>query len=118
MKKYEHETRRIDKPWGYELIWADTPHYLGKSLYILGGESLSLHYHKLKDEVLYLHFGTMKLTIDGETETITEGRSFRIVPNTTHRMEAVTDCVILEASTAHPDDSIRIEDRYGRKTFS
>ncbi len=37
---------RIDKPWGYELIWAHTDRYVGKILHITAGESLSLQYHR------------------------------------------------------------------------
>ena len=33
-------------------------------------------------------------------------------------MEAVTDCDVLEASTPHLDDVVRIKDRYGREGTS
>src|SRR5690606_41617454 len=49
-----------------------------------------------------------------EEVPLREGESYRIVPGTVHRMEAVTDVDILEASTPDLDDVVRLEDRYGR----
>lgn len=111
--------RRIDKPWGYELIWAETDDYVGKVLHVSAGEALSLQYHEIKDETLHLLSGRMKFwtaPVGEELEEVTleEGESFRVRPRTVHRMEAVTDCDILEASTPHLDDVVRLEDRYGR----
>jgi mannose-6-phosphate isomerase-like protein (cupin superfamily) len=114
-----HEPRRIEKPWGYELIWAETPAYVGKVLHVRAGEALSLQYHTQKDETIYLLRGRMKFFIGRDVNALREievgeGGSFRIVPGTVHRMVALTDVDILEASTAHLDDVVRLEDRYGR----
>ncbi|MGH7506156.1 MAG: cupin domain-containing protein [Longimicrobiales bacterium] len=110
---------RVEKPWGHELIWASTDRYVGKILHVKTGHALSLQYHERKDETIHLLRGTMKFwagpSVDQLTEvTLGEGDSFRIVPGTVHRMEAITDVDILEASTAHLDDVVRLEDRYGR----
>ena len=111
--------KRVDKPWGYELIWAHTPDYVGKILHVDAGQSLSLQYHEVKDETIFLLTGTMRFEV-GASETELEeveletGETFHITPGTIHRMEAVTDCDILEASTPHLDDVVRIRDRYGR----
>ncbi|MBT6695640.1 MAG: cupin domain-containing protein [Gemmatimonadales bacterium] len=111
--------RRVEKPWGYELIWADTEHYVGKILHVAAGEALSLQYHEVKDETLHLLHGRFTLEFGPSRDELTsvemtEGQSFRIVPGTIHRMVALTDVDILEASTPHLDDVVRIEDRYGR----
>ena len=111
--------RRVEKPWGYELIWADTEHYVGKILHVAAGEALSLQYHEVKDETLYLLNGRLTLEFGpsrGEFTSVemTEGQSFRIVPGTIHRMVALTDVDILEASTPHLGDVVRLDDRYGR----
>ncbi len=111
--------RRVEKPWGYELIWAHTDRYAGKILHVNAGEALSLQYHREKDETLYLLTGSMRMwlgTLEGELDErmMREGDAVRIVPGTVHRMEAVTDVDILEASTPELDDVVRIEDRYGR----
>lgn len=110
---------RVEKPWGYELIWAHTDRYVGKILHIKAGESLSLQYHERKDETIHVLRGKMVFLIGGEDDELREvelgeGESFRIQPGTRHRMEALTDCDLLEASTPELDDVVRLEDRYGR----
>lgn len=111
--------RRVDKPWGYELIWADTPGYVGKVLHVEAGHALSLQYHEVKDETIHLLSGEMTFMAGPSVDELEEvrlrqGESFRVTPGTVHRMIAVTDCDILEASTNHLDDVVRLEDRYGR----
>jgi len=111
--------RRVEKPWGYELIWAETDRYVGKILHVNAGESLSLQYHEVKDETIHLLMGEMRFEVGGSVEALAPvrllaGESFHVVPGTIHRMVAITDCDILEASTAHLDDVVRLEDRYGR----
>lgn len=110
--------RRIEKPWGHELVWAHTGRYVGKVLHIKAGHALSLQYHKVKDETVHVWSGQMKFqTGEGAAlveEVLGPGQSFHITPGTRHRMIAVTDCDILEASTPELDDVVRLEDRYGR----
>ena len=111
--------RTVDKPWGHEVIWAHTDRYVGKILHIKKGHSLSLQYHVAKDETIYVHAGRMRFEHfrEGEAPTVTElapGDSFRITPGLRHRMVAVEDCDVLEASTPELDDVVRLEDRYGR----
>lgn len=110
--------RRVEKPWGHELIWAHTDRYVGKVLHIKAGHALSLQYHQKKDETVHVWSGTMRFqTGEGDVlteETLGPGQSFHITPGLRHRMIAVTDCDILEASTPELDDVVRLEDRYGR----
>ena len=111
--------RRIEKPWGYELIWAHSEYYVGKILHVKAGHALSLQYHEQKDETMHLLRGSMRLMTGPTAEQLQEvllgiGDSIRIPPRTVHRVEAITDVDILEASTPHLDDVIRLEDRYGR----
>ncbi len=113
------EITRVDKPWGYELIWAHTDRYVGKILHINAGESLSLQYHERKDETIYVLRGKMVFLVGTSEDELQEvrldeGMSFRVTPGTRHRMRAVTDCDLLEASTPELDDVVRLEDRYGR----
>lgn len=114
-----HAPRRVDKPWGYELIWAQAEKYVGKILHIAAGHALSLQYHRVKDETIHLLSGSMKLEYDrgeGRREAILRaGESVRIRPGMVHRMVALTDCDVLEASTPELEDVVRLEDRYGRK---
>ncbi len=110
---------RVDKPWGHELIWAETEEYVGKILHIREGEALSLQYHEQKDETLHVLAGTMRLEAgptheDLDTVDLEAGDGYRVRPGTVHRLVAVTDCDVLEASTSHLSDVVRLEDRYGR----
>ena len=109
---------RVDKPWGYELIWAHTDRYVGKILHIRAGQSLSYQYHKVKDETAYLLHGAMELEIGDEkgrqTYRLKPGDCYHISSGTRHRMVAVEDCDVLETSTPELDDVVRLEDRYGR----
>ena len=113
-------SRRVPKPWGHELIWAETDRYVGKILHINAGESLSLQYHERKDETIYVLSGELIFEHGplGDAPltrvTLQAGESFRITPHLRHRMSAASDCDILEASTPEIDDVVRLEDRYGR----
>jgi mannose-6-phosphate isomerase-like protein (cupin superfamily) len=115
--------RRVDKPWGYELIWADTDLYVGKILHVNAGEALSVQMHEKKDETLHLLSGQLILRAGSSPDALEPvdfrlGDSFRITPGTVHVIEAVTDVDVLEASTAHLDDVVRFTDRYGRAPSS
>jgi mannose-6-phosphate isomerase len=119
------EVRHVDKPWGHETIWAHTDQYVGKILHIKAGHALSVQYHEVKDETVYLLSGELlyRVWLDGKDGGPTDvnlklGEAFRITPHTIHQMEAVTDCDILEASTPHLGDVVRLQDRYGREGTS
>ena len=113
------EVTRVEKPWGYELHWAKTDRYVGKIIHVNKGEALSLQYHNKKDETIHLLSGQMIYRVknaEGELKDVVlkVGDSYRNEPGTVHQMEAVTDCQVLEASTPHLDDVVRLSDRYGR----
>lgn len=120
------DARRVEKPWGYELIWAETDAYVGKVLFVEAGHSLSLQYHEVKDESWLVDQGEARLELgrhghddDNLTEiTITAGDTFRYEPGTLHRVTAVSDLRIIEVSTPHLDDVVRLEDAYGRQGTS
>lgn len=115
------EVRHVPKPWGHETIWAANELYVGKILHIKAGHRLSVQYHNVKDETVYLLSGTLKywMQLEGSDTLcdvhLTVGQAYRVTPGTIHSMEAVTDCDVLEASTPHLDDVVRLEDAYGRQ---
>ena len=118
------EVRRVDKPWGYELIWALTDVYCGKVLFVRAGHSLSLQFHREKDESWLVQTGRAKVEL-GEAgegmlmqEIVAAGAAFHFVPGTVHRVTALEDTTILEVSTPHLDDVVRLEDAYGREGTS
>ena len=116
--------RTVPKPWGHETIWASNDLYVGKILHVKAGQSLSVQYHNVKDETVYLLSGELIYwvqlpgTEELRDQKLKVGDAFRITPGTIHYMEAVTDCDILEASTPELDDVVRIKDRYGREGTS
>ena len=114
-----NDVTRVEKPWGYELHWAKTDRYVGKVLHVTAGHALSLQYHNMKDETIYLWSGKMKFEIEVDgTLTAREmqpGESVHVTPKTVHRMTAIEDCDIFEVSTPELDDVVRLEDRYGRQ---
>jgi mannose-6-phosphate isomerase len=118
--RFAVDPRRVEKPWGYELIWADTDLYCGKVIFVRAGHALSLQFHRQKDEAWYIESGRAKLEL-GETgegalseEIVSAGACFRYPPGTVHRVTALEDTTILEVSTPHLDDIVRLEDKYGR----
>lgn len=109
----------MDKPWGYEEIWAETDRYAGKRLAIRAGHRLSLQLHRRKDESIYVLRGRLRLHLENgagelEEEELTPGESRRIRSGRRHRFEALEDCELMEVSTAELDDVVRLEDDYGR----
>ena len=118
-EQYAFVPRRIDKPWGHELIWAESDEYVGKLLFVRSGHALSLQYHERKDESWLVQGGRASLELGqvGEELTTIEiraGDAFRYRPGTVHRVTALEDVTILEVSTPHLDDVVRLDDRYGR----
>ena len=111
--------RRVEKPWGYELIWAETDRYIAKVLAITAGHSLSRQYHVRKDETFYVQEGEMQLELGAppqvEVRVMRPGDGYHCRPGTVHRMVATTDVLVFEVSTPDLDDVVRLEDAYGRK---
>ncbi|MBS1843086.1 MAG: cupin [Actinobacteria bacterium] len=114
------QPQRVEKPWGYELWWAETQHYAGKILHVDAGHRLSLQMHREKDESSYLMSGRLLLTRGPSVEEVTTeeigpGSTWRVEPGTVHTIEALEDSDVLEVSTPHLDDVVRLQDRYGRE---
>lgn len=119
LDRFAADVRRVDKPWGYEVVFAHTESYCGKVLFVRKGEQLSLQFHRQKDETIYVHEGKIELEVGPpgqatETEVVGAGRAFRLTPGTVHRWRALEDSFVLETSTPHLDDVVRLEDNYGR----
>ena len=120
LEEFGVEPTKVEKPWGYELIWALIDAYCGKILFVKAGESLSLQFHREKDESWLVHSGRAQLEMGKpgdktpNTEVFGPGAAFRIPPGTVHRVKALEDTTILEVSTPQVEDVVRLEDRYGR----
>ena len=120
LDRWSFDARRIEKPWGYELIWAHTDVYVGKILFVRAGESLSLQFHREKDESWFVESGRAELELGGAGQTVLNaevigpGASFHFAPGTVHRVRALEDTRIFEVSTPQLEDVVRLEDSYGR----
>jgi mannose-6-phosphate isomerase-like protein (cupin superfamily) len=113
------ETRRVEKPWGYELIWAHTDRYAGKILVIETGKRLSLQYHRTKDESIFVLQGRLCLELEGEDGRVEEhelgpGEHRRIPVGRRHRFSARERVELVEVSTPELDDVVRLQDDFGR----
>jgi mannose-6-phosphate isomerase-like protein (cupin superfamily) len=113
----------VSKPWGHETIWALTDRYVGKILHINAGHELSVQYHNVKDETVYLLSGQIVYRVKSDAGLLEDvnlklGEAFRITPGTVHQMVALTDCDVLEVSTPELDDVVRLTDKYGREGTS
>ena len=110
--------RRVEKPWGHEIIYAENDRYAGKILFVRAGERLSLQYHERKDETIYVLSGDLDLQVEENgilaSRRLKPGDSCHIPHRARHRMIGVTDCEIAEVSSPELDDVIRLEDSYGR----
>jgi mannose-6-phosphate isomerase len=112
--------RRVEKPWGHEVHFALVDgKYCGKALHVNEGHALSLQYHERKEETVSVQSGRLLFevgTADNGLESfeLLPGESVHLRPCTRHRMTALIDTVVLEASTTELDDVVRLEDRYGR----
>ena len=119
LDRFAVEVERVDKPWGYELVFAVTDRYCGKVIFVRAGEQLSLQFHREKDETIYLQSGRAEFEIGDpgctlDIEVVAPGRAFHLAAGTVHRIRALEDTVLLEVSTPEIEDIVRLEDRYGR----
>jgi mannose-6-phosphate isomerase-like protein (cupin superfamily) len=124
LDSWAFDVRRVEKPWGYELIWALADDYCGKVLFVKAGSALSLQFHREKDEAWLVQSGRAKLELGDagakalDEEVIGPGAAFHFPPGTVHRVTALEDTTILEVSTPQLEDVVRLEDRYGREGTS
>ncbi len=115
--------RRVDKPWGNELIWALTDRYCGKVITIETGRRLSLQYHDHKDETILVTTGRLRLHLEdagGEmaVRELGPGETAHIAVGRRHRFEAIERVELVEVSTPELSDVVRVEDDFGREGTS
>jgi mannose-6-phosphate isomerase len=124
LDRWAFDVKKVEKPWGHELIWALSETYCGKVLFVKAGASLSLQFHNEKDESWLVQSGRARLELGDagqrllHEEVIGPGAAFRYRPGTVHRVTAIEDTTIIEVSTPQLDDIVRLEDRYGREGTS
>ena len=112
--------RRVEKPWGHELIWAHTDRYVGKLLVIETGKRLSFQYHEAKDEWIHVLEGRLLLTLENGAGVVEErelgpGEGARVPVGRKHRYTAIERATLIEASIPELDDVVRLSDDFGRE---
>jgi mannose-6-phosphate isomerase-like protein (cupin superfamily) len=121
--KTDEDIVYVDKPWGYERIWAHTDKYVAKYIFIEAGHQLSRQYHEYKDETIYILRGPLVLELGPDNENdeiltlgLMEGEAYHVRPHAVHRFCAPPDLDVelIEVSTPEMSDVIRLEDDYGR----
>lgn len=117
------EPRKVEKPWGWELVWAEGDRYAAKLLFVRAEQALSLQYHERKDESWYVQDGRAVLELGTVGAELSEaeigpGDTFHFTPGTVHRVRALEDTLIVEVSTPELDDVVRLADDYGREGTS
>ncbi len=116
--------RRVEKPWGHEIIWAHTDRYVGKLLQIDTGRRLSLQHHEVKDEWIHVLSGRLLLTLENgagvdEDRELGPGDGAHVPTLRRHRYTAIETCTLIEVSTPELLDVVRISDDFGREgTFA
>ena len=107
------------RPWGKEILLALIPKTLSlKYLKIKKGNKGGLQYHHLKNECGIVISGKLLVRYDlgnGNLKNVilTKNKSFHFPPGLVHQEEALTDVEIIEASTPHFNDRVRVEKKYG-----
>ena len=112
--------RRVDKPWGHEIIWAHADQYVGKLLVINAGRRQSFQYHEVKDEWIHVLSGRLLLTLENaagvvEDRELGPGEGAHVAVGRRHRYTAIETCTLIEVSTPELDDVVRLEDDFGRE---
>lgn len=109
-----HNTKTVQKAWGKEVWFANSPLYCGKILYLNKGYVCSYHHHEEKNETFYLFSGIVAMIINDKKRILKEGDSVNLEPYDKHNFAGITDSIIIEVSTKHSeDDSIR-QDESGK----
>lgn len=108
----------LNREWGQEIVFTNTPKYLGKVLRMKAGTAGGLQLHVEKDETFHLYEGQAMVITDDGHGTLVEaimlpGDTCHVPPGAVHQVRAITDCTFFEASTVHFDDRVRCEERYG-----
>lgn len=111
--------KHVEKPWGSETWIAVNEHYALKMIRLNKGSRTSLQYHNIKEEHIYMLSGKLSVEEDDEQGKLVvtcyeTGEVMYSAPLSKHRLTALEDSVLIEVSTPHLADVIRVEDDYNR----
>ena len=116
--KFIADCKKTEKPWGYEVLWANTENYVAKLIHINPESRMSLQFHQKKEETIYVMRGELVVWENKEKNEFIRlgpGNTYHVKPGMVHRFGAKKQPVMLmEVSTNHLSDVVRIEDDYKR----
>jgi mannose-6-phosphate isomerase len=111
----------VRKHWGDERWLVGEGGAFGfKVITVRAGKRTSLQYHRVKEEANLVLCGDGVLHVADRAGAklrrypLVPGQIAHIRAKTVHRVEAVTDLVLVEVSTPELDDVVRLEDDLGR----
>ena len=110
------------RTWGKEILLSLIPKILSlKLLKLKKGKKGGLQYHHKKNECGYILSGRLIVRFDKghgklNKKILKAGDTFHFPPGSVHQEEALTECQIIEASTPHFNDRVRVEKKYGLPT--
>jgi mannose-6-phosphate isomerase-like protein (cupin superfamily) len=114
--------QRVTKPWGWEVIYTppDLPR-TGKILSVEAGKRLSLQYHDEKEETICLLEGEAAIWLSDTGGVLRRvpmerHKGYTVRRMQRHRIEAVTDALLIEVSDPERGNTFRVEDDYARGT--
>jgi mannose-1-phosphate guanylyltransferase len=109
--------KTVEKPWGIEdfLLNTDEPTQV-KILSVEKGKRNSLHFHRVKNEIVYCVSGSGILYKGTNAFKLLPGHHYFVEKTIPHRLQAFDDLKILEIGIGKYDetDITRIQDDYGR----
>ena len=123
LKEKKSETisfhKTVFRPWGYFKVLEDTDYFKSKRLVIYPEQSISLQYHKHRNETWTIVKGTATVQRAEENIELSVGQTVYIPAGYLHRItnNSSIDVELIEVQTGTyfgEDDIIRIEDQYKR----
>lgn len=108
----------VTKPWGFYKLLTQNEKTTVKILSLKGGRRTSLQLHQNRSEKWYVLKGEGIVTLE-KTQKLKIGDEVFISKTQPHRLEAITDLMILEISFGLFDelDILRLEDDYDRSNI-
>ena len=117
------ESTEVERDWGYEqTLVVASGKYAMKKLFLKKGKKGGLQFHMRKDEAIYVLHGKLIVRYEDEQgnlrEKICGPGDYAHFPNgAVHQEEAIEDTLILECTTPHANDRVRVDSENEQKEF-
>ena len=114
-----HKSKKLTRNWGDEIVLGIVSKKFSlKKLIMKAGTKGGLQYHRKKDECGIIISGKLLVRYEDSkgklnNKILKKGDSFHFPPGSVHQEEAITNCEMIEASTPHFNDRVRVEKKFG-----